>query len=43
MTAALMIVGVSPNGGVYAWHSIQIAMNSVSDVVTKSGGVYAWH
>jgi hypothetical protein len=42
MVVALALVGVSPNGA-YAWHSIQTAMNSVSDVVVKSNGAYAWH
>jgi hypothetical protein len=42
MAVVLTIVGVSPNGA-YAWHSIQVAMNSVSDAVVKSNGAYAWH
>jgi len=42
VTVVLGIVGISPNS-IYAWHSIQTAMNSVSDVVVKSNSIYAWH
>ena len=42
IAVVLTIVGVSPNGA-HAWHSIQTAMNSVSDVVAKPSGAYAWH
>ena len=41
-TVVLTIAGVSPNGA-WAWHAIQTAMNSVSDVVVKSNGAWAWH
>ncbi len=40
---ALALVGVVPDGGTHAWHSIQTAMNSVVDTVKQNGGTHAWH
>lgn len=40
----LALVGIAPENGTHAWHSIQVALNSVvNNVEIHEHGTHAWH